>query len=64
VDNFISQFTRLNIVFKCYKVYLPNNKERVYHKIKSLTMIVSHSFQGIKNELETDLIFFFVNTKA
>jgi hypothetical protein len=52
VDSFISQFFRLVTAFMCYKVYWPNDQEGVYHETKSLTMIVSHDFQDIGNELD------------
>jgi hypothetical protein len=68
VDSFISQFPRLVTVFKCYKVLQPNDQERVCHEMKSLTLVVSHSFQDIRNELdqfhlyEIGFISFFINT--
>jgi hypothetical protein len=68
VDSFISQFPRLVTVFKFYKVYWSNDQKGVYHEMKSLTMIVSHSFQDIRNELdnfyphETSFNSFFINT--
>jgi D-serine dehydratase len=68
VDHFISQFPRLATTFKCYKVYWPNDQERIFHETKSLTMVASQSFQDIGNELdrfhphETDFISFIINT--
>jgi hypothetical protein len=52
VESFISQFSRLAIAFKYYKVYWLNDPEIVCHKIKSLTMVVPHCFQDIGNELD------------
>jgi hypothetical protein len=51
VYSFISQFSRLVNVFKCYKVYSSNDQNGVYHETKLLKMVVSHSFQDIGNEL-------------
>jgi hypothetical protein len=51
MDNFISQFFRLVIVFKCYIVYWTNDKG-VYHETETLTLVVSYSFQDIKNEMD------------
>jgi hypothetical protein len=52
VDIFISQFSRLVTAFKCYKVYWPIDQEGVCHEMKSLTIVVSHSFQDIGNEMD------------
>jgi hypothetical protein len=40
--SFISQFSILTTIFKCYKVYWSTDQERVYHETESLTVLVSH----------------------